>query len=145
MGTTKYLGKNVALELDVSLTPTPDWEVVVCMTTNDLDGTRETIDANSKCGTDQLAGDKTETANFEGFFVTDPTAGVQVTAGTLRDIFNSGEVRHWRYISADEETVYREFNGSITAFTETFNNGEAVGFSGAISISGDVIDVAPTT
>ena len=146
MGSTKYLGKNVALELDVSMTETPDWEVVVCMTNNGLDGSREQIDANSKCGSDQLGGDKTDTASFEGFFVTNPDAGIQVTMNTMRDIYDAGDVHHFRFISADDgATVYREFNGTITTYNETFNNGEAVGYNGTISISGDVISEAPTT
>lgn len=146
MANTKYLGKNVALELDVSLNPeSPDWEIVACLTETDLDGTRETIDANSKCGPDQLPGDKTDTSNFTGFFISDPAAGVQVSMHTLADIYDAGEVRHFRIISADGTTIYREFNGSLTAYNETFNNGEAVGFSGTISISGDIVRTAPTT
>lgn len=141
----KYLGKNVAMELDVSETDTPDWEVVVCMTNNGLSGSRDTIDADSKCGSDQLPGDKTDTAEFEGFFISDPQAGLQVTMNTMALLYDNGEVRHWRFISLDGTTIYREFNGSISDYNETFNNGEAVGYNGTIAVSGDIIRTAPTT
>jgi len=145
MANTKYLGNKVNLELDISLTATPDWQVVACITQSDLDGTRETIDASTKCGPDQLAGQRTDTSNFTGFFIIDPTVD-QVSMNTLAAIYDSGDVRHWRLIDEDGgATYYREFNGSMTAYNESSNINEPVTFTATLGISGDIIRTLPTT
>lgn len=145
MANTKYLGNKVNLELDISLTATPDWQVVACITQTDLDGSRETIDASTKCGPDQLAGQRTDTSNFTGFFIIDPTAE-QVSMNTLAAIYDTGDVRHWRLIDEDGGlTYYREFNGSMTAYNESSNINEPVTFTATLGISGDIIRTLPTT
>lgn len=148
MANTHFDGKEVDLELDVSLTDTPDWKLVACLTESDLDTSRETIDANTKCGNATLAGTATITANFTGFAIKDPDV-TQVSMQTLADInFNgNGSNKHWRYISTEDAgaTYYREFDGSLTSYNESTNNAEAVTFSGTLSVVGNVIIEAPTT
>lgn len=141
MANTPLEGKKVSLEYDVSLTATPDWKVVACITDTDLDSSRETIDVSSKCGPGTLAGQATNSVNFTGFFIIDEDTE-QVSGQTLADInFNQdGVSKHWRLI--DEDTggalYYREFNGPLTAYNESSNNNEAVTFTGTISIIGNV-------
>jgi len=118
---------------------------VACITDSDIDGSRETIDASTKCGPDQLAGQKTDTANLTGFFITDPTVD-QVSMNTLAAIYDAGEVRHWRFIDEDGGSIYyREFNASMTAYNESSNINEPVTFTATLGISGDVIRILPTT
>lgn len=146
MANTKITGNVINLELDVSLTDTPDWEIVACLTESDLDMTIEEIDAESKCGQDTLAGTTSEAANFTAFFITDPEAGVQVSMPTVREIAKSKATRHWRFIDEDGGALYyREFDGVITAYNESTNLNEPVTFTATISVKGDTIDVAPTT
>jgi hypothetical protein len=147
MANTPFNGNEVALEYDISLTDTPDWEVIGCVTDTDLDTSRDTIDANSKCGDATLAGTATFTANFTIFYNKTPDAG-QLPYTTLASLnYNgNGDVKHWRIIHVDDPAViYREFRGSITSFNETFNNNDVVGATATISIVGGVISVAPTT
>lgn len=146
MANEKILGNKINVELDVSLTETPDWVIVACTTDTDLDMTIEEIDATSKCGPDTLAGETTETMNFTGFYIIDPEAGVQVSMPTIRSVAKAKESRHWRLIDEDGgDLYYREFNGVVTAYNESSNLNEAVTFTATISIKGDTIDVAPTT
>lgn len=146
MANTTYLGNKIIFDLDVSLTDTPEWETVACITQTDLDATRETIDTSSKCGPGQVAGAKTQTANFTGFFITDPVDGVQVSMNELAVVFDAGESRHWRLIDEDGGGVYyREFNGPLTSYKESSNLNEAITFVGAIAINGDVIRTLPVT
>jgi hypothetical protein len=140
----KIKGDLVNAYLDTAVSGAPVWKLVACITTSDIDGTRETIDANSKCGTDTLSGQKTETANFAGFFITDPTVD-QVSMNTIAAAFDDGLQHHWKFATADETVYYREFDGSITAYNESSNINEAVTFTAAVSITGDIIRTAPTT
>jgi hypothetical protein len=148
MANTVYDGKEIDLELDVSLTETPDWKLVACLTDSDLDTSRETIDANSKCGNATLAGTATITANFTGFAIKDPDI-TQVSQQALAEINfqGNGEVRHWRYINNEDAgaSYYREFNASLTAYNESHNNAESATFTGTLSVVGDVIIEVPTT
>jgi len=148
MANTHFDGKEVDLELDVSLTATPDWKLVACLTESDLDTSRETIDANTKCGNATLAGTATITANFTGFAIKD----ADVTQVSMQDLAvinfqGNGDVRHWRYINNEDagSSYYREFNASLTSYNESTNNAEAATFSGTLSVVGDVIIEAPTT
>ena len=146
MANTTYLGNKIVFDLDVSLTETPEWETVACMTQTDIDSTRETIDVSSKCGPGQVAGAKTQTSNFTGFFITDPEAGVQVSMNEIAAVFDAGESRHWRLIDEDGGAIYyREFNGPMTAYNESSNLNEAVTFTGTIAINGEITRALPVT
>jgi predicted secreted protein len=146
MGNTNYLGNKIIFDLDVSLTDTPEWETVACITQTDIDATRETIDVSSKCGPGQIAGAKTQTANFTGFFIVDPVSGVQVSMNEIAAAFDAGEPRHWRFIDEDGGgTYYREWYGSLTSYKESTNLNEAITFVGAIAINGNVIRTLPIT
>jgi len=147
MANTPFNGNEVAIEYDESLTDVPEWLVIGCVTDTDLDTSRDTIDANSKCGDATLAGTATFTANFTMFWNKTPDVG-QVSQVTMADLnYNgNGAVKHWRIIHIDDPSiVYREFRGSITSFNETFNNNDVVGATVAISIVGGVITIPPTT
>jgi hypothetical protein len=146
MATEILNGKDIALELDISLTDTPDWQVVTCITETDLDTARETIDANSKCGPATLAGTATFTANFTGFFAQVLDAGeISLPSLAVINYEGNGEERHWRLIDTDGGTTYyREFRGALTAFNESSNNNEPVTYTATISIAGNVL-LAPTT
>lgn len=138
-------GDIILLELDTSLTETPEWKIVGCITESDIDGSRETIDASSKCGPAQLAGQKTDTANFTGFYNTTPEA-TEVSMNEIAAAYDSGDSRHWRLIDEDGGDIYyREFNGPVTSYNESTNQNEPVTFTASVGINGDIIRVAPTT
>lgn len=145
MANTPYLGNKIIAQLDRSTTGVADWALVGCLTDSDIDGSRETIDASSKCGPAQLAGQKTDTANFTGFMDADQSTP-NVTLDELAAIYDAGESRHWRYL--DDEggsTYYREFNGPLTAFNESTNFNEAITFTGTVAITGDIIRTLPVS
>lgn len=140
-------GSDVILQYDTTNgVGLPDWNLVACGTEGGLDGTRETIDATSKCGTRTLAGTKTESYNFTGFMAKNPTADT-VSINEMRALFKSADIGHWRVF--DQETAgatyYREFFGALTTFNETHNQNEAVGFNMVISIDGETVDALPVT
>jgi hypothetical protein len=143
--TNNVLGRDVNLYLDTSLTATPNWEMVACITETNIDQSRTTIDASSKCGLNILAGQKNAgTSNFKGFYITDPTV-TQVSMNTIAALYDDGLKHHWKLSTVSGSDYYREFNGYLTTYNESSNFQEAVNFTGAISISGDVILVKPTT
>jgi hypothetical protein len=155
MANERYLGKNTNLYLDESTTNVPSWKLVACLTETGMDGSRDTIDAGSKCGSYQASGNKTDTASFTGFF--EPSGDTdKISLNELAAIYDSGESRHWKIsddgtpYSATSPTgtpgflYYREFNGSLTAYTESDNQDEAITFTGTIAISGDIIRTAPS-
>lgn len=144
MANTPIKGDVIGLYLDISVTDTPNWQLVGCITETDIDGTRETIDASSKCGPAQLAGQKTDTANFTGYFNTDPEAG-EVSMQEIAAAYDAGDIRHWKVEHEDSDILYREFRGPVTAYNESYNQNEPVTFTASIGINGDVIRTAPTT
>lgn len=145
MANTPFLGNKVIAQLDRSTTDTPDWALLGCLTDSDIDGSRETIDASSKCGPAQLAGQKTDTANFTGFMNIDPLTD-NVTLDELAAIYDAGESRHFRFIDDEGGSLYyREFNGAITAWNESSNFNEPLTFTGAIAITGDIIRILPVS
>lgn len=140
-------GSDIVLQYDTTNgVGEADWNLVACGTESGIDGTRETIDATSKCGTFQLAGNKTENYNYTGFMARNVALDT-VSINQMRDLFNAATIGHWRAI--DLETggtlYYREFFGPLTTFNETTNQNEAVGFNMVIAINGDVIDELPVT
>lgn len=145
MANTKYLGNKINLYKDQSVTLTPDWMLVACLTDSDIDSTRETIDAGSKCGPDQLAGTKTDTVNATGFFIIDTDAD-QISLNELAISYDSGDSGHWKFEDEDGGTTYyREFNGPILSFNESLNQNEPVTFTLSIGVKGDIIRTLPTT
>lgn len=146
MAKTPYLGNKIILEKDVSLTATPEWRLVACITESDIDGSRETIDASTKCAPAQLAGQKTDTANFTGFFQlgTDPLT--EISLNELAEAYDDGDSHHWRLIDEDGGSVYyREFYGPLTAYNESSNLNEPVTFTGTVAINGDIIRTLPVS
>lgn len=140
-------GTDIILQYDMNNgVGAPDWNLVACGTESGLDGTTETIDATSKCGSYQLAGTLTETYNFTGYMAKNPEPDV-VSINELRAVFKAKTNAHWRAL--DQETggaqYYREFYGPITTFNETTNQNEAVGFNLSIAINGDTIDELPVS
>lgn len=145
MANTKMKGDVVAVYLDTAAPgiTVPVWKMVACITTSDIDGSRDTIDVASKCGPGQLAGQQTDTSNFAGFFIKDPTVD-QVSMNTIASAYDDGLVHHWKYADADE-IYYREFLGSITAYNENTDNNTAITFTAAVAIEGGVTRTPPTT
>lgn len=147
MATANFLGDKIMLELDTSTTDVPDWKLVACVTTSDLDGTRQTIDVASKCGPGTLPGNPTDTANFAGFMSTNIDPATQVSLNDIRSVYKNNTIAHWRFLDIDTTGAefYREFYGGLTTWNESFNTNEAVTFTAAIAINGGTIDTAPTT
>lgn len=147
MAYTPISGKNVNLYRDESATLTPDWVLYGCLTELGTDGSRDTIDASSKCGSAQLGGSKTETVTFTGFASKEAEADGIIGMNGVAESFDTGDTYHWKIQSDDDggSFIYREFNGSVTSYAETFNQDDAVGYNGTISVSGDIIRIAPTT
>lgn len=142
----KIKGDDIVLEVNTGTEVSPVWNLVVCITEQDLDLQRETIDASSKCGNDQLSGQLTINANFTGFFDTAPTGGA-VSMNELMGYILNDDSKQWRMLSSEDDgaTYYRQFNGSLTAFNESANSNEPGTFTAGIAVQGTVITEAPTT
>lgn len=139
-------GNKIIMQLDLTTDGgTPDWALVGCLTDTDIDSTRETIDASSKCGPAQLAGQKTDTVNFTGFLDTDPEPDM-VTLDDIAAIYDSADVRHWRLLDEDGGALfYREFNATLTAWNEDVSQNAPVTFTGAMGVTGDIIRTLPVS
>lgn len=73
-----------------------DYSLVVCLTSQSLERTTNTIDAASKCGPDKLAGSQEITVNFEGQEVVSPDVN-RVSEGDLHDLWADKTVIGWKY------------------------------------------------
>lgn len=146
MASTKLVGDKIIAQLDLNTVGgAADWALIGCITDSDVDGTRETIDASSKCGPDQLPGQQTNTVNLTGFLNTTPGVD-EVSLNELAAIYDSTILRHFRLMDDEGgDLYYREFFGYLTAWNESSNQNEPVTFTAAIAVSGNVIRVLPVS
>lgn len=145
MANKPIIGDKIIMQFDRATTGPADWALVGCVTDQDIDGSRDTIDASSKCGSAQLAGQKTDTANFTILMDTDP--GVDsMTFDEVAGLYDTGDIYHFRYLDDEGGSIYyREFNASLTAWNESSNKGEPLTGTGTLSISGNIIRTLPVS
>jgi len=142
---TKYAGKDLNLYKNNGTEESPDWELIVCLTDTGLSGDKEVLEANSKCGVDATQGNITWTSDFSGFMAIDPAAG-QISHSTLIDDFQGDEEAEFLITdSVDNPTVWRRFTAFMSAYEETYNNGDTAGFSGTLRIKGSIDTDIPNT
>lgn len=143
----KVLGDLIALQLNEGTVSAPIWNLVVCITEQDLDLAAEEIDAASKCGPDILAGQLTSTSNFTGYHDAAPDTPGAVSTNDLIEVVQSKAVRQWRLITLGDAgaTYYRGFSGRMTAFNEASNSNSPLTYTATIGISGNVITIPPTS
>lgn len=146
MANKPIAGNKIIMQLDLTTDGgVADWALVGCLTDTDIDSTRETIDASSKCGPATLAGQKTDTVNFTGYLDTEPDVNT-VTLDELAAIYDAADSRHWRLLDEDGGAIYyREFNGTLTAWNESANQNEPVTFTAAMGLNGDIIRTLPVS
>lgn len=145
MANKPILGDKIIMQYDRSVTATPDWALIGCVTDTGLNGSRETIDASSKCGPAQLAGQKTDTANFTVIMDTTPDVNT-ATFDEVAGLYDTGDIYHFRYLDDEGGAIYyREFNASLTEWDESANKGEALTGTGTLAITGDIIRTLPVS
>lgn len=120
-----------------------DWRDVACITGNGLDSASDAINGDSKCGTDQQPGVVSWSSSIEGFYEMDPTA-TQVSGQDLINIRQSKAFYNWRLRNADN-SYYRGFYGYLSGYSEDAPFNDIVKFTAEVSVSGDLITVAPST
>lgn len=110
---------------------------VACLTSNSLDSTADTIDANSKCGNETLVGDTMEqTISAEGFSITETGTPTKISESKLYDLHAAKTIINWKIGKAVPVTGDYTYTGDgiITSFTEDASDGELLTFSIEIAV-----------
>lgn len=116
------------------------YDMIICLTSNGLTISTDTINSSSKCGTSSSSGTSTNNVTFEGNYMIAPDAG-RISAAGLFTLAKNKTDFSWKMgpatpISGD--VVYNSI-GFISALSITYPEGVAT-FSGTIS-SDDIIQV----
>jgi hypothetical protein len=127
---------------DYLLLISPDgmtYSTIVCLTSNSITRSTNTIDANTKCGPDKLAGTQTNGVTFEGQIMLDPT-GTTVSVDVLEDSWASKETIYWKMapVSPVVGDITYTGTGFISKLDEVFAQDAPGTFSGEIGVYGTI-------
>ena len=135
MAERKVSGKDVLLYID-PLGGT-SYDTVVCLTSQSFSSDTNVVDANSKCGPDQLPGTQNESIDFEGQQLIDPNTG-KVSGADLYDLKQAQTTIGWKIAVASPTTgdVVKSGKGFISSISEDYGLEDPATFSGTITIKG---------
>ncbi len=136
-------GKDTVVMISTNLV-TPDYDLIVCLTSNDLQRSTNVIDASSKCGPSKQPGAKDINVTFEGINMIDPDSG-RLSGADLHALWAADTPFLWKIGKATPVTDDPVYSGSgfISELGETWAMDSAT-FSGAIGITGDIdLDITP--
>lgn len=124
-------GKDILLFISTDAGAT--YDTIVCLTSNSITGSTDTINSSSKCGTSSSPGPTTNDVNFDGNYWLDPDTG-KISGGDLFTLWKNKTNFSWKMgpaIPLDGDHVYSS-TGFISTITITYPDGVAT-FSGTIS------------
>lgn len=116
-----------------------DYSLVVCLTSQSLERTTNTIDAASKCGPDKLAGSQEITVTFEGQEVVSPDVD-RISEGDLHDLWEDKTEIGWKYGVATPATgdVSYAGKGFISDLTSDSGMDDPSTFNATIAVKGAI-------
>lgn len=110
---------------------------VACLTSNNIDSTADTIDANSKCGNETLVGDTMEqTIAAEGFAIIEDGTPSKISESKLYDLHAAKTIINWKMGKAVPVAGDYTYTGDgiITSFSNSSSDGELNTFSIEIAV-----------
>lgn len=116
-----------------------NYDLVVCLTSQSLERTTNTIDAASKCGPDKLPGAQEITVNFEGQEVLSPDAN-RISEADLHDLWENKTTIGWKYgvaTPADGDVSYSG-QGFISDLTADSGMDDPSTFNATIAVKGAI-------
>lgn len=109
------------------------YEPLVCLTSNSITGSTDTINSSSKCGTSSSPGPQTNEVSFEGNQMNNLDAG-EMSSADLWDLWKDKTNFSWKMGPAipvaGDDTFYS--TGFLSTLTLTYPDGVAT-YSGTIS------------
>lgn len=118
------------------------WDLIVCLTSQSLNRTTETVDSSSKCGSSSGAGKKSADVSFEGILMLDPD-DTHISGGDLHDLWEDSTVFSWkigRLVPVTNDVTYTG-TGYLTSLSDTYPIGDST-FSGSFAVAGDITKTA---
>lgn len=109
------------------------YDTLVCLTSNSITGSTDTINSSSKCGTSSSPGTQTNDVSFEGNYMKDLDGG-NISGADLWDLWKNKTNFSWKMGPVvpvpGDDTYYG--TGFLSTLTLTFPDGVAT-YSGTIS------------
>lgn len=137
MATTKIEGKLVTLEISTNLV-TPAYKMVVCAEDSSLSGSTEVNSRDTKCGVFKSFGNTSWTLEGSGVANATPEAD-EVSADEILTIFQDSTPVLWKITHTSGDTViYRQGEGTFSAYSETHPATDLVGFDYTLEVDGDI-------
>ncbi len=118
-----------------------DYSMIVCLISQTLNRTTETLDSGSKCGVSSGAGKKSADVSFEGVLALDPDSG-NISGSGLHDLWDASTVFGWkigRLVPIAGDVTYSA-TGYLTSLSDTYPIGDGT-FSGAFAVSSNIVKV----
>ena len=114
---------------------TPEYELMGCLTSHDLDQTSAAISTDTFCGKISLPGTKDAKVSFAMIVLLSPDAG-KVAINTLQGDYNTGDYQNWKITSLDQ--VAGDIIWTFRAFLESFkfsaNSTDLYNASGSLQV-----------
>ncbi len=143
MAEHKLSGNDILLFIDPS--GGTSYDTVVCLTSQSLKRTTNTIDAASKCGPDKLAGTQDISIDFEGQNLYDAASG-KVSESDLHDLWAGKTTIGWKYAPASPVTgdVSYAGTGFISDLTANAADADPSTFTATIQVKGSITKTVTT-
>lgn len=121
------------------------YELIVCLNNFTFNGTTAVNDASSMCGPDSSPGDISSSISLDAQFMIDPDTG-NTSAADCFDLWQNSKIFTWKIGKAVPEVddVTKEGSGYFSAYTETHTKDGVSGFTGTITVSGDITQTIET-
>lgn len=135
MAESKIKGRDYILQADLDNDAT--FKPVACLTSNSLQQSLDSIDANSKCGPETIVGDTFEASfQFEGFAIDETGTPAKDSYKQLHDAFAAKTTFAMRMQRADAAVGSVRFSADvfITELNVTSDDNDMVKFSGTATI-----------
>ena len=115
------------------------YDTVVCLTSNSITRSTNTIDANTKCGPDKLPGTQSNGVTFEGQIMLDPS-GSTVSLDVLEDSWSAIDTIYWKMAPVSPVTGDITYTGTgfISKLDEVFAQDAPGTFSDKIGVYGTI-------
>lgn len=122
-----------------------DYSTIVCLNNHTFNGTTAVNDASSMCGPDSSPGDISGSISLDAQFLINPDAG-EVAAADCFALWQDSTIFTWKIgratpIAGD---ITKTGSGYFSAYTETHGKDGVSGFTGTITVSGDITQTEET-
>lgn len=119
-----------------------NYKLVVCLNNFSFNGTTAVNDASSMCGPDSSPGDISSSISLDAQFMINEDDNTEVAAADAFSLWQDSTTFGWRIGRAAADIISGDVtktgSGYFSAYTETHTKDGVSGFTGTITVAGEV-------